>query len=186
VRDGVAIAYAVLEYFCKTQVNSTGRAVFPQLASSTICGEEAGPSVELLKLICSRRGFSFFVQAHIFFATHFQEICGLDIYPNACNYHFQTYLSKDHRNKADIVYSHRLVEGPTPEKDYGIQLAQRIGFPAGLIKAAQFAMEQLRSDFYDVRALEMTRESIVRRLKKQLIQSLKRVASQEQMPASQK
>lgn len=79
-----------------------------------------------------------------------------------------------------------MVEGPTPEKDYGIQLAERIGFPKGVIKAAQSAIEQLRNDFYDTDAISLTKESIIRRLKKQLIQSLRRAASNQHMPHSQK
>jgi DNA mismatch repair ATPase MutS len=126
-------------------------------------------------------------KAFIFFATHFREICNIDIYPNACNYHFQTYLSNEsHSNKTNIVYSHRLVEGPSPEKDYGIQLAERIGFPLEVIKAAQSAMDRLRDEFYDVDAITMTKESMIRRLKKQLIQSLRRANSNKQMPQSQK
>ena len=94
--------------------------------------------------------------------------------------------NESHSNKTNIVYSHRLVEGPSPEKDYGIQLAERIGFPSKVIEAAQSAMDQLRGDFYDVEAITMTKESMIRRLKKQLIQSLRRVDSNKQMPQSQK
>jgi DNA mismatch repair ATPase MutS len=78
------------------------------------------------------------------------------------------------------------MEGPTPEKDYGIQLAERIGFPQEIIKAAQWAMDQLRTDFYDVNAIVLTKESILRRLKRQLVQSLKRIWSNQHMPHSQR
>lgn len=61
-------------------------------------------------------------QAFTLFATHFLELCHVDVlYPNVENMHFEVQHVKDtSRNKEAILYTYRLSKGLTEEKNYGI------------------------------------------------------------------
>ncbi|KAL6046684.1 MutS protein msh4 [Balamuthia mandrillaris] len=87
------------------------------------------------------------MECYAIIATHFNVLTGLaSLYPNVKNYHLQVEHTPTHPK-----FMYTLVEGPTNENKYGIEMARIAGLPTEVIsmaKAMQGTLEMNNLNFH--------------------------------------
>eukprot|EP00049_Salpingoeca_infusionum_P014829 m.282526 g.282526 ORF g.282526 m.282526 type:complete len:277 (+) comp15755_c0_seq44:2637-3467(+) len=81
--------------------------------------------------------------AFTLFATHFLELCSLDMYPNVTNMHLEV-VEEDvgPDQQKNLVYTHTLKPGVTTQQHYGLKIAERTRLPDGVkVHAWKLAQE---------------------------------------------
>ncbi|KAG0148849.1 hypothetical protein CROQUDRAFT_75045 [Cronartium quercuum f. sp. fusiforme G11] len=78
-----------------------------------------------------------------FFATHFRElITTLGVYPKVVSLHLETHV-RSQGNVMGLDFQHRVLEGPTEQAGYGIELACISSLPKDVIGNAKKVMKKI-------------------------------------------
>lgn len=84
-------------------------------------------------------------KAFCFFATHFRElITTLGVYPNVVFLHLETHIRRQ-ETALGLDFQHRVLEGPTKQAGYGIELASIASLPKDVISKAREVMQTMVS-----------------------------------------
>eukprot|EP01147_Barroeca_monosierra_P002107 gene2107-5154_t len=110
------------------------------------------------------------LRSFTFFATHFSELCRLDMYPGVENRHFLVEKCIDSAGTEKLVYTHQLRPGKSPEEGYGIKLASQTCLPLEVIDRAKIVRDQLVAN--------MKFENVLTRLQKQNCQAQEELSAE--------
>ncbi|KAK9762835.1 MutS protein msh4 [Basidiobolus ranarum] len=106
-------------------------------------------------------------KAFVFFATHFQELAiGLDIYPNVINLNLAVQTEDD-----TFKYLHKVKNGFSPVKTYGIKLASLVRLPQDLLDSARAISNECQQDDQEIKTKDRRCKKLMTQLVHQLVQS---------------
>ncbi|XP_020824181.1 mutS protein homolog 4 isoform X3 [Phascolarctos cinereus] len=124
-------------------------------------------------------------EAFTLFATHFLELCQMDIlFPNVENIHFEVqHVKSGLRSRESITYTYRLSKGHTEEKNYGIKAAEASSLPQSIISDAKEIRAEITRQITEQQSQSSPAEASRQRAVYQLATRLLQTARNSQLDA---
>ncbi|XP_027729860.1 mutS protein homolog 4 [Vombatus ursinus] len=125
------------------------------------------------------------LKAFTLFATHFLELCQMDaLFPNVENIHFEVqHVRSGVRSRESITYTHRLSEGHTEERNYGIKAAEASSLPQSIISDAKEIRTEISRQITEQQGRSSSAEAARQRAVYQLATRLLQTARNSQLDA---